>query len=69
MNENIDLTKILKDCPKGWKFWSPIFGDVGFHSIIHEEKRVYVISKTGEKWYINAEVLSDNGLNILVFSC
>ena len=30
MNENIDLTKILKDCPKGWKFWSPIFGEVEF---------------------------------------
>ena len=55
MNENIDLTKILKNCPKGWKFWSPIFGDVSFHSIIHEEKRVYVISKTDEKWYINAD--------------
>ena len=30
MNENIDLTKILKNCPKGWKFWSPIFGEVEF---------------------------------------
>lgn len=27
MNENIDLTKILKDCPKGTKFYSYIFGD------------------------------------------
>ena len=27
MNENIDLTKILKNCPKGWKFYSTIFGD------------------------------------------
>ena len=26
MNENIDLTKILKDCPKGTKFYSYIFG-------------------------------------------
>lgn len=33
MNENIDLTKILKDCPKGWKFWSPIFGGIEFCSI------------------------------------
>ena len=33
MNENIDLTKILKDCPKGWKFWSPIFGEVEFERI------------------------------------
>ena len=27
MNENIDLTKILKDCPEGTKFYSYIFGD------------------------------------------
>ena len=30
MNENIDLTKILKDCPKGTKLYSPVFGDVEF---------------------------------------
>ena len=30
MNENVDLTKILKDCPKGWKFYSPIGGEVEF---------------------------------------
>ena len=28
MNENIDLTEILKDCPKGWKFYSSIYGDL-----------------------------------------
>ena len=33
MNENIDLTKILKDCPKGWKFYSSIFGEVKFNKI------------------------------------
>ena len=27
MNENIDLTKILKDCPRGWKFYSYVFGE------------------------------------------
>lgn len=27
MNENIDLVKILKDCPKGTKFYSYIFGE------------------------------------------
>ena len=30
MNENIDLTKILKDCPKGWKFYSSVFGNIEF---------------------------------------
>ena len=27
MNENLDLTKILKDAPKGTKLWSPICGE------------------------------------------
>ena len=27
MNENIDLTKILKDCPEGWPLYSSVFGD------------------------------------------
>ena len=30
MNENLDLTKILKYCPKGWKFYSPVWGEVEF---------------------------------------
>lgn len=30
MNENIDLTKILKDCPMGWKLYSSIHGEVKF---------------------------------------
>lgn len=28
MNENLNLTEILKECPKGIKLYSPIFGDV-----------------------------------------
>ena len=30
MNENIDLTKILKDCPKGFELYSCIHGKVRF---------------------------------------
>ena len=33
MNENIDLTKILKHCPIGWKFYSSVYGDVEFIGI------------------------------------
>lgn len=33
MNENIDLTKILKDCPIGWEFYSSIYGNVNFRRI------------------------------------
>ncbi|WP_291631527.1 hypothetical protein [Clostridium sp.] len=28
MNENIDLTKILKDCPIGYKLYTPLIGEV-----------------------------------------
>lgn len=34
MNENIDLTKILRDCPTGWKFYSSIYGEVEFVEIL-----------------------------------
>ena len=33
MNENIDLTKILKDCPKGFVLYSSIHGKVLFYQI------------------------------------
>lgn len=33
MNEKIDLTKILKNCPKGWEFYSSVFEEVEFQHI------------------------------------
>ena len=33
MNENLDLTKILKDCPEGWKFYSSVYGEVKFKGV------------------------------------
>ena len=30
MNENLDLIKILKYCPKGWKFYTSVWGEVEF---------------------------------------
>lgn len=33
MNENVDLTKILKNCPKGWEFYSSVYGEVKFLEI------------------------------------
>ena len=35
MNENIDLTEILKDCPKGWKLYTPMLGEVDFIEICY----------------------------------
>lgn len=33
MNENIDLTKILKDCPKSTKLYSLVHGEVEFQKV------------------------------------
>ena len=41
MNNNIDLTRVLKDCPKGTKLYSTIFGEVEFQKI--EEESNYPI--------------------------
>lgn len=43
MNENIDLTKILKGCPKGTKFYSPLMGEVKFVKIEKESDNKYPI--------------------------
>lgn len=42
MNENIDLTKILKDCPKGWKLYSSIHGEVQFGYIYNGDFPIVV---------------------------
>ena len=47
MNENIDLTKILKDCPDGWELYSTLYGEVkfvkcvGLHLILVRKKGNY----------------------------
>lgn len=39
MNENLNLVEILKDCKKGTKLYSPIYGDVELVKIyLHDEK-------------------------------
>ena len=47
MNENIDLAKILKNCPKGWKLYSPLCGEVKFDSITeNSEFPITVLNET-----------------------
>lgn len=56
MNENIDLTKILKNCPKGTKFYSTIYGEVEFDKIKKEsEYPIVIITKHGN----NSDIKSD----------
>ena len=41
MNENLNLVEILKDCPKGTKLYSTVFGKVEFKCI--EKNAIYPI--------------------------
>ena len=58
MNENINLTKILKDCPKGWKFYTDVYGEVtfwGFSDLVYpiqlntKNHGVILLSEKGEE--------------------
>ena len=61
MNENIDLAKILKDCPKGTKLYSTIYGVVEFDEI-DEFDRTYSISFKVDA-YLSSTVTSDGRYN------
>lgn len=47
MNKNIDLTKILKDCPKGTEFYSCIYGKVRFDCLQSCEYPVLIMRGDG----------------------
>lgn len=53
--QELNLCEVLKDCPKGWGFWSPMLGDVKLHHVRQEAERVSVILKSGATWDINAD--------------
>ena len=66
MNENLDLTKILKGCPSGTKFYSTVYGEVTFirmcsnseypirldaHKEEAESSTITFVTKDGRKEY------------------
>ena len=53
MNENIDLTKILKDCPRGFKLYSTICGEVLFDLVISNNS--IGVTCDGRKIYFSKE--------------
>ena len=60
---NIDLTKILRDCPQGETFWSPMLGDVKYYGIDVVNELVGVNVASGEMWDINADgTITINGV-------
>lgn len=56
MNENIDLTKILENCPVGWEFWSDNYGKVRFKCINKNYDRPIFVKRTdGDNTYYTKE--------------
>lgn len=53
--QELNLCEILKYCPDGETFWSPMLGDVKFYGIELNRKLVNVILENGEIWNINAD--------------
>ena len=51
MNENLNLVEILKDCPKGTKLYSTIFGEVEFDHINAHTNYPIVIRLKDRKGY------------------
>lgn len=47
MNKHLNLCEILKDCPKGTKLWSPVWGRVTFETIDAFDDLVYVLTHKG----------------------
>ena len=48
MNENLNLAKILKDCPKGTKLYSTIYGDVELVRVYLDDDAYPIEIKIGE---------------------
>lgn len=65
MNENIDFTKILKNCPEGWEFYSSVAGSVLFHKLYLGNPDypvfVYPVSGRGEICFTKKGVYVNDG--------
>lgn len=64
MNKNIDLTKILKNCPEGTTFWSDNYGEVQFKCIVksynyHINYPILVKRTDGHNLYYTKEGWND----------
>lgn len=53
--QKLNLCEILKYCPQGETFWSPLLGDVRLHDINQERSFINIILENEETWNINAD--------------
>ena len=51
----LNLCEVLKYCPQGETFWSPMFGDLKFNGINKERNFINIKLESGETWNINAD--------------
>lgn len=59
MNENLNLVEILKDCPKGTKLYSTVYGDVEFDRINkREDFPVRFVKSDGDIGSVTAQGLA-----------
>lgn len=57
MNENLNLVEILKDCPKGTKLYSTVYGEVEFDCINRGEDSVKFVKSDGYRGSVTAQGL------------
>ena len=53
--KKLNLCEILKYCPQGETFWSPLLGDVKLHDINQKRNFIVISLESGETWDINAD--------------
>lgn len=59
MNENLNLIEILKDCPKGTKLYSTVYGEVEFDRINkREDFPVRFVKSDGDIGSVTAQGLA-----------
>ena len=55
MNKNLNLAEILKNCPKGTKLYSPIFGEVEFERIDNGCRTITYKTNSGRNFDVSYE--------------
>ena len=53
--QELNLCEILKYCPEGESFWSPLLGGVKFYDINQKRNFIVISLENGETWDINAD--------------
>ena len=52
MSENIDLTKILKDCPIGTKLYSTLCGEVKLKKVENDKYPIGIENNDGDRFWL-----------------